>query len=99
MTEDERRAYERDRNKDPRRRALQNRVKREWNVKNPEKRRAQEAVRAAIRRGELTRPKVCPIAGCSRTDVHAHHRDYSRPLAVAFLCSLHHKKAHQEGQR
>jgi len=54
-------------------------------AKHPGLREAQRAVRSAIKRGDLVRPIVC-----SKCDVLAkvvaHHRDYSRPLWVRWLC-------------
>jgi hypothetical protein len=55
---------------------------------------ARSAARAAIRDGRLTR-QPCEI--CGATNVEAHHDDYSKALAVRWLCQLHHHELH--GQR
>lgn len=65
-----------------------------WNQSNPEKRRAQKAVEAALLRGDLQRR---PCERCGETKhVHAHHDDYSKPLDVMWLCAKHHKERHRE---
>lgn len=63
-----------------------------WRIANPEKHRAHNAVVAAIRRGDMKRPNVC--SECSKKGIiHAHHEDYSKPLAVIWLCpKCHHAK-------
>jgi hypothetical protein len=73
-------------------------VTRYRNAKIQEK--AREKVLKAIARGVL-RPGPCEVCGTTakgsdgRRDVHAHHDDYSRPLAVRWLCSKHHKQWHK----
>lgn len=59
----------------------------------PEKLRAYNQVQRALRAGKITRPSICE--GCHEEKrVHAHHRDYSRPLEVQWLCQQCHKLAH-----
>ena len=57
------------------------------------------SVRSAIASGELVRPKSCEICGESpppakdgRSQIHAHHEDYSRPLDVKWICAMCHRK-------
>lgn len=64
---------------------------RKYRRKHPEKYKAHIAVGNAIRAGKLTR-KPCEVCGAKK--VHAHHDDYSQPLAVRWLCSIHHKQVH-----
>lgn len=64
-----------------------------WQQQHPERRRAHEAVRRAILRGELVR-QPCEDCGATVT-VDAHHDDYSRPLEVTWLCRLHHVRRHR----
>lgn len=52
---------------------------------------ARLAVRNALRRGEL-RKEPCEVCGALRVD--GHHDDYSRPLAVRWLCRQHHRDHH-----
>lgn len=39
-------------------------------------------------------PQPCEVCG-SVERVHAHHKDYSKPLEVTWLCPFHHKQAHK----
>lgn len=64
--------------------------------------RAQLRVQTAIRRGVLVRPDACETCGGrSRTGYPtiAHHRDYSRPLDVTWLCGSCHYLEHYEIRR
>lgn len=69
---------------DPERRALR---QENWRARNPEKRKAHNAVAWAMGTGKLVR-RSCEVCGATR--VHAHHDDYSKPLSVRWLCPLHH---------
>lgn len=73
--------------------------------KSPEQNRAHMAVHHAIRRGELSRPDSCERCGSTppksidgRALIHAHHRDYSKPLDVEWLCVSCHKSLHATEQ-
>lgn len=57
---------------------------------SPEKSAARHAVNYAISAGRLVR-QPCEICGVR---AHAHHDDYSKPLAVRWLCPLHHAAIH-----
>ena len=61
-------------------------------LQNPEKARARDAVHHAIEAGRLER-RPCETCGAPRA--HAHHPDYQKPLAVRFLCPVHHAEAHR----
>lgn len=67
--------------------------KRRWTAANAEKRAAHKAVERALARGELTRQ---PCERCGAANANAHHDDYSRPLAVMWLCQRHHAERHKE---
>lgn len=71
----------------------QRKAKREWAARNPEKRRAQEALNNAVRRHGLIR-QPCEVCGAV---AQAHHPDYSRPLDVRWLCVKHHRAEHHLG--
>lgn len=58
-----------------------------------EKYRARNKVASAIRDGRLIRPIACLVPGCGKSP-EAHHWDYSRPLAVLWICPSHHKQLH-----
>jgi len=59
-----------------------------------EKYRAREKIANEIRRGRIVRPKTCEACG-RRGQTEAHHRDYSRPLEVRWLCVRCHRKEHE----
>lgn len=83
---------ERKRAKLPHRRATARRVAVLWREENPEAYKAQTKVGNAIRDGKLKR---CPCTICGTTKhVHAHHKDYSKPLDVTWLCARCHHRLH-----
>lgn len=59
--------------------------------KNPERFLAMQMVQTAVRNGTLVRGR-CEV--CNLDKVEAHHDDYSKPLAVRWLCRFHHCKEH-----
>lgn len=52
-------------------------------------------VRNAIRRGDLARG---PCECCGAEKVDAHHDDYEKPLAVRWLCRIHHSDLHAKAE-
>ena len=58
---------------------------------------AHRALHAALRSGAIKRADCCEVIGCDSKDVHAHHRNYNRPLLVLSLCALHHEAVHHQG--
>lgn len=64
---------------------------RRWLARNPDKTRAQHAVRNAVRDGLLKR-LPCEVCGAEPAD--GHHEDYRLPLKVRWLCRRHHADAH-----
>lgn len=56
-----------------------------WSRANREKRRAHLTVKRAIRKGVLVRPDTC-TACHTPCRPEAHHADYTKPLAVQWLC-------------
>jgi ribosomal protein S27AE len=64
---------------------------RAWAARNPEKRKAHELVKAAIRKGDL---KKLLCSQCGNRKSLAHHQDYSRPLDVTWLCRECHRREH-----
>lgn len=65
---------------------------------NPEKCQAHKAVAKALANGTLKKPTNCEICGVA-AKLHGHHQDYSRQLAVVWLCPRCHKNLHQEMKR
>ena len=69
-----------------------NRAKRDYERRNPIKRKAKEAVNNAVRDRRLSRN---PCEVCGESKAQAHHDDYSKPLDVRWLCATHHTEWHQ----
>ncbi len=64
-----------------------------WAKNNPEKTSAHQRVRYAVKTGKIIKPTTCSLC-CEDRRVMAHHRDYSKPLAVDWLCHSCHKRVH-----
>lgn len=62
-----------------------------WRAENPDAYRAHTAVGNAVRDGRL---KKLPCEFCAAENVHAHHKDYSKPLDVIWLCAKCHNRLH-----
>ncbi|MGB3831207.1 MAG: hypothetical protein WA975_05005 [Mesorhizobium sp.] len=67
-----------------------------WRRQNLHKYQAHLAVEAALRRGDLAKGP-CEVCGTTEGRIDAHHDDYSEPLAVRWLCRLHHNRLHAGG--
>lgn len=94
-TIEQRREYERKRNKDPARRAAAMVYARKRNASHPDKYFARTAVHNAVRDGRLIK-EACKLCGATER-VQAHHEDYSRPLDIEWLCFRCHR-GHRHGQ-
>ena len=66
------------------------RNKKRWH-NNPLKSAAYNAVRLAKYKGELI-PQPC--IQCGKPKAEAHHEDYSKPLEIIWMCSIHHRRHH-----
>jgi ribosomal protein L37AE/L43A len=64
---------------------------RAYREKNPQAYKAQTAVSNAVRDKRLFKE---PCLFCGNEKVHGHHRDYSRPLDVIWLCAKCHHRLH-----
>lgn len=98
MTPEERRAWRA--RKDPLKRyATNRRARRRHEAKYPEKAAARDTLQRALRAGRVVRQpcEVCRVVhGDQRPDgsivkVEAHHDDYSKPLEVRWVCTVHHR--------
>ena len=63
-------------------------------AKYPHKQKARIKVRAAILSGILTRPERCPICDSDKK-IEGHHKDYSKPLEVEWMCTMCHRQTHK----
>jgi len=66
-------------------------VIRRYKERNPHKIEARKRVYIGIRNGSITR-QPCVICGLKKVD--AHHKDYSKPLDIMWLCRKHHWEWH-----
>mgnify|MGYP007100078969 CR=1 FL=1 len=90
--------YDRERHKnnpDRARRIRENTAK--WNAANPLGYKAHYQVTNAVRDGRLKKTP-CVICGSDKR-VHGHHKDYSKPLDVRWLCRSCHVRHHQGERR
>lgn len=83
--------FDRARAKDAHRKQKSAEYSRKWRAQNPQAYRAHNAVNNAVRDGKLTK---LPCEFCGADRVMAHHRDYSRPLDVIWLCAKCHNRLH-----
>jgi hypothetical protein len=83
--------YDRQRAKTPERREHMRAVTAKWNEKNPLAHKAHSVIHNAVRSGRI---KKLPCEFCGTERVHAHHRDYSKPLEVVWLCAKCHHRLH-----
>lgn len=64
-----------------------------WISSNPEAVRARQIIANEIEGGRLQRPVIC--SKCEREcRLHAHHKDYTKPLEIQWLCPSCHKLLH-----
>lgn len=88
------RKYDIERAKTEKRITLNRTIVRNYRTKHPERLRANNAIQRAKSKGKL---KSQPCQKCGQvSNVHAHHDDYSKPLDIIWLCSVHHKARHKE---
>jgi hypothetical protein len=59
------------------------------------KRNARNKLRYAVRSGNIMKPEICDLC-LSKTKLHGHHEDYSKPLDIKWVCNFCHKKIHNE---
>lgn len=84
--------YDRARAKTPERKAAARQVTIRWRREHPEAWAAHIAVNNAVRDGRLVKTPCCI---CSTEDnVHGHHKDYSKPLDVIWMCAKCHHRIH-----
>ncbi len=87
------RQYDRDRAKNPERQKAASAISAAWKQADKRRIKCHNAVRRAIRSGELVRQ---PCVRCGEVKSLAHHEDYDKPLDVIWLCQPCHKQRHKE---
>jgi hypothetical protein len=84
--------YERDRARQPARKTRAAANVARWNAEHPLAYWAHYLTSNAVRDGRLFKQ---PYVVCGATEkLHAHHRDYSKPLEVTWLCAQCHTRIH-----
>jgi hypothetical protein len=74
---------------------IHNAANQKWRANNRAKTRAHKLLDEAVKNGDLERPDTCERCGLkSSRALHGHHRDYSRPLEVLWLCAKCHGAEH-----
>jgi len=63
---------------------------------HPEKHRARLMLQRAIDREDIIRPKICSQCERKNIPIHAHHKDYSKPFDVMWVCSACHGILHSK---
>lgn len=61
----------------------------------PEKARARSMLNTAICRGYITKPNLCSECLSDKFIIEGHHKDYSKPFEVTWLCRSCHMKLHR----
>ena len=87
------REYDRERAKNPERKAANLSVNQAWRREDPRRQRAHSLVSRAIKKALLVR---APCYRCGSERSLAHHEDYDKPLDVIWLCQPCHKQRHKE---
>ncbi len=85
------REYDRKRSKEPKKAASIRATSDLWSKNNPAAKRAQTALNNAVRDKKI---KKLSCLFCGEGRVHGHHRDYSRPLDIIWLCAKCHHRLH-----
>ncbi len=66
-----------------------------YHILNGDKNKTRRRTSRAIKSGELEKPDTCSMCGVSGVKIEAHHRDYSNPLDVDWVCKSCHWKIHK----
>jgi hypothetical protein len=85
-------AADRKRYHEPKRKEMSAVSAKRWRENHPEAYKAQTAVNNAVRDGRLAK-NICALCASSK-NIHAHHKDYSKPLDVVWLCAQCHHRVH-----
>jgi hypothetical protein len=81
--------YEQERNRTASRRAQRRRAGKLHRERNPDKAKARDALKNAVRDGRVVRQ---PCVHCGSNKAQGHHTDYSKPLEVVWACFKCHRE-------
>jgi len=72
-------------------------IVRDYALKNKEKVSAWAKVKRALKMGVMVKPSICSNCGSEKKSrfLQGHHRDYSKPLDVLWLCARCHISKHK----
>lgn len=70
-------------------------INKRWSLKNPDRIKAYELVRYQKKLGKLIPSEKCMVCGQTSDKIQAHHHDYSKPLAVIWVCLSCHLYIHK----
>ena len=84
------RERDRIRSKKPHRASSITAYTKKWREENPEKASAHASVARAVKSGKISKPSSCEMCGDDSSVIHGHHKDYSKPLDVDWLCPVCH---------
>lgn len=73
-----------------------NAVKKKWAGLNHYKVEAERLAQRAVEKGELLPSEICENCSAKDGSLEMHHHDYTRPLAVVWLCIPCHKTLHRK---
>lgn len=88
------REYDKKRSRLPHRIALKIEESKKYKARHPLRSRQVLKVSRAVRNGTIKKPKNCEVCGQTKRLV-GHHKDYTRPLDVVWVCQPCHKALHK----
>jgi len=86
------RAYDRERAKDPERKAMSDKIRKRYEKKHPGRKLVNGRLVKAIKAGLVVKPDVCQI--CGAPNPVSHHHDYNKPFDVLWVCNSCHRNIH-----
>lgn len=60
------------------------------------KKKAWNKVYYALKTGKITKPNKCELCGDNERDIQAHHKDYSKPFDITWVCQKCHSKLDEQ---
>jgi hypothetical protein len=68
-----------------------------WRKRNPEKAKAHSIFKDAVHHGKIVKPNQCSkcLKRFPLKHIHGHHKNYSKPLEVIWVCHWCHQSLHE----